>query len=361
MLKPYSKGINYLEEGNRVSFELTDEAQLVLACDDMLSCLYIFNSKPIECHKPENVTYFFGPGVHKVGRIVLKDNESVITDFKGVMDVVTGELSDFYGKHTFRKFESLVVIDDRKGRSAVQVFKKLTPIDLSGEWEVKECSENILTLDYCDYYFDGKLEEEKGYILNAMYRALDKGRAMNVRCDFKFNAEYIPEKLYLVCETPAIFDITLNGKTVNKDFCGYFLDKSFAKLDISKLVVLGENVISVTVDFKQSEEVNENVEKAKKFESEKNKLTFDMEIEQIYLVGDFSVKTEGVFEELERNACRYKGDFIIAKPKEKIVLQNIERQGFPFFTGEITLKKQFSANNTNMMLDFFKCGINMNK
>ena len=287
--------------------------------------------------------------------------DACISKGNKVMDIATGELFDFDGKHTFHKYESLVVIDDRKGRNAVQASQKLMPIDLSGEWEVKECSENILTLDYCDYYFDGKLEEENGYVLNAMYRAIDKGRPVNVRCDFKFNAEYIPEKLYLVCETPKIFDITLNGRVIDKTNCGYFLDKSFIKLDISKLVVLGKNVISMTVDFKQSKEVYGNVEKAKKFESEKNKLTFDMEIEQIYLVGDFSVKTEGVFQELERNACRYKGEFVITKPKEKITLQNIERQGFPFFAGEITLKKQFSANNTSMMIDFSKCGINVVK
>lgn len=256
--------------------------------------------------------------------------DACISKGNKVMDIATGELFDFDGKHTFHKYESLVVIDDRKGRNAVQASQKLMPIDLSGEWEVKECSENILTLDYCDYYFDGKLEEENGYVLNAMYRAIDKGRPVNVRCDFKFNAEYIPEKLYLVCETPKIFAITLNGRVIDKTKCGYFLDKSFIKLDISKLVVLGKNVISMTVDFKQSKEVYGNVEKAKKFESEKNKLTFDMEIEQIYLVGDFSVKTEGVFQELERNACRYKGEFVITKPKEKITLQNIERQGFPF-------------------------------
>ena len=194
-----------------------------------------------------------------------------------------------------------------------------------------------------------------------MYRAIDKGRPVNVRCDFKFNAEYIPATLYLACETPEIFDITLNGRIVDKTDCGYFLDKSFIKLDISKLVVLGENIVSMTVDFKQSKAVYENIERAKKFESEKNKLTFDMEIEQIYIVGDFSVKTEGTFEELDRNACRYKGDFIIANPKEKITLQNIERQGFPFFVGAITLKKQFAANDKNMILDFAKCGVNVVK
>lgn len=278
-----------------------------------------------------------------------------------VMDVVTGKISGFDGKHTFHKYESLVVIDDQKARTEKQISKNLTSVDLSGIWKVKECSENIITMDYCDYYFDGRLEEKNGYILNAMYRALDIGKPINIRCDFRFTVEYIPEKLYLVCETPEIFDITLNGMTVDKISCGYFLDKAFVKLDISRYLLLGENFISLDVDFRQSKDVYENIEKAKKFESEKNKLTLDMEIEQIYLVGDFSVKTEGIFKELERNACRYKGNFVIAEPKEEIVLQNIERQGFPFFAGEITLSKRFIANDKNMILDFNKCGVNIVK
>ena len=47
---------------------------------------------------------------------------------------------------------------------------------------------------------------------------------------------------------------------------------------------------------------NRDLEKAEQFESEKNKLTFDTEIEQIYIVGDFSVNTDGNFHKLDRNA-----------------------------------------------------------
>ena len=86
-----------------------------------------------------------------------------------------------------------------------------------------------------------------------------------------------------------------------------------------------------------------------------------MEIEQIYLVGDFTVVTKGKYEELDRNACRYNGEFIIAKPVKEITLSNIERQGFPFFAGELTVKKQFLADDEEMQLDFEKCGINIVK
>lgn len=86
-----------------------------------------------------------------------------------------------------------------------------------------------------------------------------------------------------------------------------------------------------------------------------------MEIEQIYLVGDFSVGTYGEFTELDRDACRYSGEFVIEKPKTQIKLSNIERQGFPFFAGEITVSKKFSSNSEKIQIDFEKYGVNVVK
>ena len=280
-----------------------------------------------------------------------------------IMDPATGELYDFDGYHVFKKYESLVVIDDRTEGERPQHTdnKSLVPIDLLGKWLIKSNSENSLTLDYCDYYFDGVLSEKHGYILNAMYRAIDIGKPVNIRCEYRVTFDYIPTTIYLVCETPEIFDIKVNGLAVDKTPCGYFRDKSFIKLDISKLVKLGENIITSEVYFCQSDKVYKNIEKSRHFESEKNKLTFDMEIEQIYLVGDFSVSTPGEFTDLERRAARYKGDFIISEPCREIRLDNINRQGFPFFAGTIVLKKTFYAEERNMMIDFEKCGINVVK
>ncbi|MBQ7793890.1 MAG: hypothetical protein IJ366_05150, partial [Clostridia bacterium] len=63
-----------------------------------------------------------------------------------VMDAVTGELYDFAGVHTFRKYESLVVIDDHGERTADKKAEKSDSIDLGGEWEIVAASENSITL-----------------------------------------------------------------------------------------------------------------------------------------------------------------------------------------------------------------------
>ena len=278
-----------------------------------------------------------------------------------VMDPVTGELSDFDGKHTFRKYASLIVIDDFTGRKEPKAKKVLAPVDLSGKWNIDAVTENSITLDYCDYYFDGVLEEKNGYILNAMYRAIDRMKKTNITCEYTIDATYKHESIYLCCEMPQLFDIKVNGITVDKTDCGYFRDKSFRKIDIAQYFKVGENKIVMSIDFEQSEEVYKNIEKAKHFESEKNKLTFDVELEQIYLVGDFAVDSVGEFKPMPRNSTYFEGKFVIAEPKKEITLVNIEQQGFPGFAGDITVSKKFVAEDVNMMLDFVKTGINVVK
>lgn len=279
-----------------------------------------------------------------------------------VLDITNGELSDFGGVHSFGKYESLVVIDDHSGATAVYApEKEKKAIDLGGEWNIKSFGDNAITLDCCDYYFDGVLEEKNGYILNAMYRAIDRMKPTHITCEYKVEAKYLPSRLFLVCETPEIMDIYINDEKIDKTDCGYFADKSFRMINIAGKFKTGENVIRMETDFRQSEQVYKNIENSKKFESEKNKLTLDMEIEQIYLVGDFSVECDGSVEELDKNAYRFDGRFVIAQPKEKICLDKISRQGFPFFAGSLTVEKEFVADCDEMMLDFEKCGINVVK
>ena len=278
-----------------------------------------------------------------------------------IMDPATGDLLPFDGTHTFPKWGSLVIIDDGTPASAPVEKAAIPAIDLTGAWKVASATENALTLDTCDYWFDGKLEEENGYILNVGSRALELKRPVDIRCAFKVNAEYIPETLYLACETPEIFEITVNGKAVDtKTDCGFFCDHSFRKLDISGLMQVGENVIETRVLFTQSDVVYENMEKGKIFESEKNKLTYDMEIEAMYLVGDFGVKGNGTYEEIPNKASFFDGSFTITAPATEVTLKNIERQGFLFFSGELTVEKTFTLaeGDTSRELVFEKSGLN---
>jgi hypothetical protein len=277
-----------------------------------------------------------------------------------IMDPVTGDLYPFDGTHEFKKYASLVVIDNRAGRREIAETKAKTPLPLDGAWRIDTVTENCMTLDYCDYDFDGE-PQGNAYILDVMYHALERERDIHIRMSYTVELSYLPRSLFLVCETPEIFTIRVNGKTADRADKGYFRDKAFRKLDITELLLLGKNEIELETDFRQSPSVYENMAKSKIFESEKNKLTFDTELEQIYLVGDFSVETEGAFTELERNASRFTGMFSIGEPKKEVTLDRMERQGFPFFAGTLKVSRSFIAEHTDYALDLVKCGWNVIK
>ena len=152
------------------------------------------------------------------------------------------------------------------------------------------------------------------------------------------------------------FTVKVNGVEIDKTDCGFFRDSSFRMLNIQKYAKVGENVIELISLITQSEEVYENIEKSKKFESEKNKLTYDMEIEAIYLVGDFAVKTEGTFEPIPNNAYFYDGKFVVVEPSTEIELKNLEQNGYSFFSGELCVSKKFNLDSTDYKLSFAKIG-----
>ena len=275
-----------------------------------------------------------------------------------ILDQVTGEKLPFDGTYNFAPMESLMIIDDGSEPAAADK-KNLKELDLSGEWKVEAATPNVLTLDRCDYYFDDKLEEENGYVLNIQNRALKLERPVQIKQIYHVNVETVPEEVCLVCETPEIFAIKVNGKTVEPKVLGWFVDSSFKKLDISGMLVKGENTISFEVNFTQSQTVYENLRKSIAFESEKNKLSFDVEIEPCYLIGNFGVRLDGEITPLERNAFRFKGGFSVCAMPETVTLTEIEKQGFPFFAGCLTVSKTYELADGDYQLDLNRKGVNV--
>ena len=271
------------------------------------------------------------------------------------LDIYSGDLMDFEKDYEFEPWGSLMIIEDETVPCEKQ---EQDIIKLSGEFEISKPVQNAITLDFCDYYFDGKLQEKNGYVLNIAERANALEKPVKIHQDYHIKANYIPEELYLVTETPEIFEIKVNGQVIDKLEQGYYLDKSFKKLDISNYIVLGDNIISFDCNFCQSDEFYKNRRNAFIFESEKNKLVYDMEIEPIYLLGEFSLKTDGKWEKIDKNAVRYMGDFEIAEPKTAVNIKNIEQQGYPFFAGEMTLSGEFEIAGENPVLELDIKGIN---
>ena len=274
------------------------------------------------------------------------------------IDIITAEEVSFNKNHTFSPYDSLVVIDYRNGNCQNVDENELEHLELDGQWEITECTENSLLLDVCDCYFDGELIGKNMSVSEIQGKACKMKRVVHIRCDFFADIAEIPDKICLVCETPEIFTYKINGAEIKFADEGYFRDISFRRTNISKYLKAGKNIIEIGCDFRQNDGTYEDIENAVKFESVRNKLTYDMEIENIYLVGDFSVKTPGEFEKLDRYAVRYQGGFVIDKPSKLISLKNIEQQGFPFFSGRLTVKKAYEITKPDKKLVLKMKGIN---
>ena len=310
----------------------------------------------------ENITYL--KRVHKdfdLHYFVNSSEESVDANIfvDGVkLDIASGEETTFCKNYHFAPCDSLCVIDYRDGRKPTCDEAKAKKLTIDGEFRITECTDNVITLDYCDCYFDGELVEAHMPVISVQEKACELKRPVVVKCVFHQNISYIPDNITMVCETPELFRYKINGKTVDFKDEGSFTDSSFRKMNVSEYLNIGENVIEFECDFAQGDDVYYAFENAPKSQSIRNKLRYDMEIESIYLIGDFSVATCGEFESIENDAVRYKGDFVIDKPNTSVILHNIEQQGYPFFAGVMTVEKTIDVADTDVSVVLKMKGIN---
>ena len=279
------------------------------------------------------------------------------------MDIYSGELEVFAGEHEFEPWGSLLLVEEKESEKSLKNDNRIeeTVVYVDGEYQIVAPFENCMTLDKCDYYFDGELQEKNGYVLNICERANRLERAVQIHQDYHFTIHAVPKHLEMACETPQLFEIAINGQKVEQNIQGHFVDKTFKKIDITPYVKEGENVISFDCNFKQSKEFYEKLKKGYIFESEKNKLSYDMEIEAIYLLGDFSVKTDGSWTELNRDGNRYVGEFVLDKAPTTLTLQHMERQGMPFFCGKLLVEGELDIQGENPVLQLRRKGCNIVK
>lgn len=236
---------------------------------------------------------------------------------------------------------SVLLFAARDAAAPAKEKSALRPVNgkLGDTWEIAACSPNALTLDTCDCWLDGELLGRSYPVNNIQEEACKLGRAVRVDMEFHVRvAEKPAGPLYLVLETPEKFTVSVGGREIPNHDCGFYCDKSFRKLDVTDAVVEGDNIIRLSIDFVQSAAVYENIKKSLVFESEKNKLSYDTEIEAIYLIGDFGVETAGCFTSLPKRAIRYEGEFALKKQPSAVREGDLVKQGFPFFAGRMVLR-----------------------
>lgn len=254
------------------------------------------------------------------------------------------ENADTCTELTFEPMQSYIFLSEEgEFKELAPVKKEEKKVELSNHFHIEKMSLNSMTLDYCRYRIDEGDWQEKTAVIRLQNLLLDLRRACKVDMafDFALNMDLDKNKeFYLVIEDAALYEIKVNGKTaVYKKEEGWWKDKSFHKVSIKKFLKEGNNEVILSCEFKQPQKVYDVLYGENVYETEKNKITYDIELESIYLLGDFGVISKSSYTKKERKAMWTEGGFEIVDAPADIKSHVFTDQGFTFFAGDMVLSQ----------------------
>jgi len=231
-------------------------------------------------------------------------------------------------------------------------------IPLQQQWEIEEMDQNSMTLDYCDYRIDGGEWQGRTPVIRLQNILLDLQRPCRVELAFTFEVSADMEKnreFYAVIEDAGLYEIEVNGMALSYKEEGWWKDKTFKKVTIKPYVKNGTNSIILKTEFVQPQKVYDVLYGENVYETEKNKITYGIELESIYLLGDFGVVSKSPFEKGQRNAITTEGGFWITDAPTSLQDHHFTENGLLFFAGSLTVSQKLWMNGEKgkrIILDF---------
>lgn len=217
-----------------------------------------------------------------------------------------------------------------------QKNKRYETVSLPDSYEYSLSEPNILVLDRALMTVDGNKYEEKELILQddelrTSSGISPRGRNMfqpwfkkercekrTVELEFKFFADYIPDRIALYGENLDKFVFSLNGKGLSeKPYSAKWVDICFDKIEIDGGdLKIGENILTA-------------------------KCVFDGEpaLENFYLSGNFGVCLSGL-------------DCVIEKLPETLKMGDVCSKGLPFYGGKITYFLPLKRGEYDIKIDY---------
>ncbi len=214
-----------------------------------------------------------------------------------------------------------------------QLAEKIINFRLPSTWDFQRLDKNSLTLDFCFYRVNGsqwsqqvpvwkvrkKMWHQAGlgeydgvqpWVIEE--KGIEVDEKMTLEMAFDFQSEVSDREVGLVIEKAADWQLQINGIPVDTETDSYYWDKQFSLLDISNLVQTGNNTVLLKTDYR-----------------------YGIEVEDIYLVGDFAVKQVG-----------YK-DYLLTEEENKISDGSWVYQGYPFYAGNLVYRNNFQIEKTD--------------
>jgi len=227
-------------------------------------------------------------------------------------------------------------------------------------WVITKSSPNLYPLERCEYRIDdGEWVDDDVSVIHDTL--LKQKRCCKLDMRFHFDCEEILP-LQLGVETPEKFTFKLNGQSFVPALTNDYLFERSIQLVTMPTIRKGHNELQLTMDYYQSPEVFALIERARKFETEFNMRYFDSEVENIFLVGNFAVKGTSRQQILNTAPCSpwqncynmavptelWKAPFRIIPAQNAVNIADLLADGYPFFAGKMTLKKDFTLTQEQL-------------
>ncbi len=291
--------------------------------------------------KDENGRYFLyviNLGKEKTAKFLLKNGKSFLA-----YDIMKDEYIPMSTEVHFDEWQSYILYfsDEEVEKKG----KTLKPLKLGEKFTVCGNAENYLTLDFIRYSFDGETYSERLHHMGVFDEMLKKRYAGKLYLKYEFEVDEIPERCSLLAENTNTVWVKVNEERVEKTGVSEVESQLFA-YDLAGKLRKGKNEVVILIDYFQSEQVyyalfGENVT-----ESLKNCLVYDTDIEAVYIKGDFGVY--GDFTQGRAKDILLGENFRIGKKKTEIT--SLIEEGYPFFSGNITLKQTLTVDDTQREL-----------
>ncbi|MCI8388477.1 MAG: hypothetical protein HFE63_08455 [Clostridiales bacterium] len=306
-----------------------------------------------------NKVYFFQNQDRENGydaKIILDTDKATVRVDLADMNVYATDSITQDGKTViFLHFEPMQSYTIEAGDELPKITAKNKPaliLPLGRSWSYDGGDDNALTLDTCQYILgDGSEYSEPCNILDVMERLLAARANDKLKLRFTFEVDSAAKlnamkSFKLVSELTDDFSITLNGKKLSYDGSSWWKDKAFKAFDVRSAVKSGINEIIVEGSFYQREKVYQVLFGKNVLETERNKLTYDTELESLYLVGDFSVYSKSGYTEGHHRATITDGGFVITDRTTEFNGGELVKQGYPFFSGRIKLSQNIKIKKS---------------
>jgi hypothetical protein len=199
---------------------------------------------------------------------------------------------------------------------------------LPDEWQFSRLHLNSFVIDYCEYRFDDEEWKPKTPIWKIRQEAWRRAgleeyigiqpwvlkkknvkppRPVELTLRAAFRAEVKPDRIFLVVEKAPLWRIKVNGTSISTETSEWHWDKQFGKIDISGHIKEGENILELSCHF-----------------------SWDVPVEDLYLVGDFGVKKISETE------------YVISEEPEMLKKGSWVEQGYPFYAGTMRYMTSFN-------------------